>query len=163
MKTKTSYFESFIQAESEQELRQIQLQVQQGGYSAFYGFLDSFTEEIKQFRDEDAEAMMKLLDKAKQWFPTPSAFSPSWEKVWGELEKTIVCKTKVLNAIPLQDRDGEWQILIDNPYEIRDVTCYPGLSFDKAAYLYGYFHPQLEKNEYVRLQKIETAIMDFGA
>ncbi len=160
---KPNLFDSFIKAATDQELRDIQANMHEEGYSAFYRFLESFTEKIKCFQDEDAEDIARLLEKAKQWFPTPVVFSPSWEKVWEELEETIACKAKALQSIPAGERDGEWQIILDNPYAIQDVVCYPGLSFDEAAYLYGYFHPQLVKNEYVKLQKIQTVIMDFGS
>lgn len=75
----------------------------------------------------------------------------------------IATKIQVLQTIHKEDRDGEWQVIIDNPFAIQEVVCYPALNFLDAAYLYAYFRPDLEKNEYLRLQKIQTLVMEFGS
>ena len=51
---------------------------------------------------------------------------------------------------------------MDNPLVVQEVVCYPALTFGDAAYLYAYFRPQLEKSEYIRLQKIQTVIQEIG-
>jgi hypothetical protein len=33
----------------------------------------------------------------------------------------------------------------------------------RAAYLYSYFRPQMKKNEYIRLQKVQQVIMHYGS
>jgi hypothetical protein len=104
-----------------------------------------------------------LLDKAKRLFPTPVLFSPSWDKVWSELEQIITHKAKILQAVPPEERDGEWQIVMDNPATIQEVVCYPGLTFLDAVYLFAYFRPQMEKNEYLRLQKVQTLFLQLGS
>ncbi|MNR53601.1 hypothetical protein D3C85_1736400 [compost metagenome] len=90
-------------------------------------------------------------------------FSPSWETIWPEIELTIAAKRNIYTNIPHADRAGEWQVIMDNPLVVQEVVCYPGLSFEDAAYLYAYFRPQLEKSEYIRLQKIQTVIQEIGS
>ena len=71
-------------------------------------------------------------------------------------------KVYVYRKVPPGDREGEWQILMDNPYTNQEVVCYPGLTFDDAANLFAYFRPNLVKNEYLRMQKVSTAITEHG-
>jgi hypothetical protein len=162
---RTSLFEPFERALSDEDgrsLERIQDEINMEGYSAFLRFLDGFKMKVKTFGDEDSEQMLRLLDKARQLFPEPRTFSPSWDKVWKELEQMISFKIRALQTIAPEDRGGEWQIIMDNPYFTQQVVCYPCLSFAEAAYLYAYFRPQIENNEYIRLQKIQNVIMELG-
>jgi hypothetical protein len=155
-------YESFVQAQTDQELLEVQSMVNTGGYSSFRLLLDTLTEKIKAYEDGEIEHVAALIDKGKKLFPKPVLFSPSWEVVWQTLEQTVGYKASVLKSIPARERDGEWQVIMDNPFAIQEVVCYPGLPFLQAVYLYAYFRPQLERNEYIRLQKIQTLVMDFG-
>ncbi|OCT16250.1 hypothetical protein A8709_02110 [Paenibacillus pectinilyticus] len=132
------------------------------GFAGFRRLLDSLTEAIKAARDTDMETVAHAVAKAKRLFPEPLEFSPSWENIWPELESTIAAKTHIFTNIPPGDRVGEWQVIMDNPLVVQEVVCYPALSFEDAAYLYAYFRPQLEKSEYIRLQKIQTVIQEIG-
>jgi hypothetical protein len=156
-------FEWLEKAASDRELAELQQAVTQGGYASFYQLQESFHEKVRSFRDEEAQYVKSLIDKAKKLFPEPAKFSPSWQSIWKELEETADIKAKVFQTIPETERDGEWQIVMDNPYAVQNVVCYPGLSFMEAAYMFGYFRPKLEKNEYIRLQKIQNVIMEFGS
>ncbi|WP_165452300.1 hypothetical protein [Paenibacillus thalictri] len=155
-------FERLEQAESEQQLTELQQEVTQGGYSSFYQLQEHFHERVRHFTQDEAQHVLALIDKARQLFPVPAKFSPSWQSIWTELEQTTRLKLKVFETIPAGERDGEWQIVMDNPIAIQQTACYPGLTFMEAAYMFGYFRPQLEKNEYIRLQKIQQLIMEFG-
>jgi hypothetical protein len=135
----------------------------QEGYSGFRSLLDGFTEALKAAMDAEIEGVERVIAKGKQLFPEPVLFSPSWERIWQELEAKAAAKKGVLQAVSLGDRSGEWQVILDNPLAMQEVVCYPGLPFHEAAYLYAYFRPQLEKSEYIRLQKIQTLIQDTGA
>lgn len=155
-------YDAFVQAQSEQELLDIQSIITTGGYSSFRLLLDTLTEKLKVYEDDEIGFMETLIAKGKKLFPAPAQFSPSWECVWDELEQSTRYKASILQSIPAEDRDGEWQVIMDNPFAIQEVVCYPGLPFLQAVYLYAYFRPQLEKNEYIRLQKIQTLVMDVG-
>ncbi|SEC26680.1 hypothetical protein [Paenibacillus sp. GP183] len=156
-------FEMLEQAVTEEQLIQLQMIVNTEGHSSFYRLLNGFTARIKSFTDPEEHEVRSLLDKAKRLFPTPVLFSPSWDKVWNELEQIITHKAKILQSVPPEERDGEWQIVMDNPATIQDVVCYPGLAFLDAVYLFAYFRPQMEKNEYLRLQKVQTLFMQLGS
>jgi hypothetical protein len=68
----------------------------------------------------------------------------------------------VLSCIPAEDRAGEWQVLIDNPYVPQQVVCYPALTFLDAAYMYGYFQRELKPHECLRLQKVTHLLIKNG-
>jgi hypothetical protein len=155
-------FEQFEQAKSEQQLLTVVKEIHEGGYSSFRDFLEGFREKLKSFDDSDAEEVTALVEKAESLLPEPVSLSPSWENVWQELKETASYKIKALHTIPAQEREGEWQIVMDNPYTNQEIVCYPALSFLEAAYLYGYFRPTLKKNEYIRLQKIQNLLLDYG-
>ena len=89
--------------------------------------------------------------------------SPSWTYFWDEIAQMSTTKEGLFKQVPASDRDGEWQVIIDNPFSHDNVACYPQLSFLEGSYLYCYFFLNLKKNEYVRLQKIVTAVQTHGA
>lgn len=153
-------FEQFKEAHTEQQLREVQQQITSEGFSTFIKFLDGFTEFTKKYTDNQSEEVLTLLNKAKQLFPRPGQFSPSWSQVWDEFENIVQVKTRIFQKIPASERLGEWQVIMDNPFTSQEVVCYPALTFIEAIYLYAYFLPQMEKNEYLRLQKVQTLIME---
>jgi hypothetical protein len=158
----TQWFEQFAAADTAAEQARLCEAVHARRYSAFYPIVEGFHALMRSFEEEQAERVALLLRRGRELFPQPEAFSPSWEKLWEQLEQVAAFKRHAFASVAPADREGEWQVLLDNPYTHRDVACYPALTFMEAAYLYGYFRQQLEKNEYVRLQKIQTLIMNFG-
>ncbi|CAG7628237.1 hypothetical protein ACFQI7_15275 [Paenibacillus allorhizosphaerae] len=160
---KTNPFTVFEQAVSEQDLEQFRQSIIEEGFSGFRKLLEGFRDRLKRFDETEAESTSALLACAKKLFPAPVQFSPSWAKVWDEFERIIGYKIMVLDAVQAEERDGEWQILIDNPFTNTDIVCYPSLSFIEGAYMYAYFRTDLKQNEYIRLQKIQNVIMAFGS
>ncbi len=156
-------FETFVQAQTREQQSELRAMLQQGGYPAFYRFLDQFRAYLKAFGDGQAEEARGLIEKARRTMPEPGKISPAWTYIWDQFEAMVQHKVKIFEQVPAETRDGEWQILIDNPYMNREVACYPGLTFQDAAYIYAKFRPELENNEYIRLQKIQTHITEFGA
>ncbi|WP_188175894.1 hypothetical protein [Paenibacillus sedimenti] len=155
-------FDAFDKIQTEAEAAEFQAMLLREGYSGFRSLLDGFTEAVKSAMDAEIEGIEQAIAKASRMFPEPVIFSPSWERIWHELGEMAAFKKSVLEQIPAHDRDGEWQVILDNPHAVQEVVCYPGLPFHEAAYLYAYFRPQLEKAEYIRLQKIQTLIQDTG-
>jgi len=147
-------FRRFRELDGDAELRAFREGMERAGYSAFFAFVSDFREAIKRYTDEEAAAMAALIERARALFPVPGRFSPAWENVWTELERICAAKNEALAAIPPAARDGEWQVLIDNPYVSQPVVCYPGLSFLDAVYLFGYFRQDLAPNERLRLQRV---------
>jgi len=148
---------------TEEQLVQWQDSIREGGYSAFHMLLEGFKARLKTMRDDEVPHVRSWLRKASELFPEPGHFSPSWIYVWDELKQMTAIKQHVLQTIPESERDGEWQLILDNPHTIQEVVCHPGLTFDEASYLYCYFRPGLQRNEYIRLQKIQNVLMDIGS
>lgn len=148
---------------TEEQLEQWQSSISDGGYSAFHMLLEGYKKRLKTMRDEEVPSFRSWLDKAARLFPEPGLFSPSWIHIWEELQQMTEIKQRILQAVPVRERDGEWQLILDNPLTIQEVVCHPGLTFDEAAYLYCYFRPGLQRNEYIRLQKIQHVLTDAGS
>jgi hypothetical protein len=155
-------FEQFEQATTNEEYNELRTMFEQGGYSLFSQLLGGIKEHLMTCDESTLEQAKQLIDKGRAIVPQPVIISPSWEKVWGEYEQLIYHKGEALRSIPLSERNGEWQIIMDNPFTNEGISCYPALSFDDAAYLYAYFRKDLRKNEYIRLQKIVNVIMSHG-
>lgn len=124
------------------------------GYFAFYAFVDEIKEALKSYGDADQEQISRLLDRLRADFPSPERFSPSWQGLWDELTGIYHAKNELLSEIAPEERGGEWQVQIDNPYTPEQAVCYPGLSFADAAYLFAYFRQGLKPHEYLRLHKV---------
>ncbi|WP_276357962.1 hypothetical protein [Cohnella caldifontis] len=133
------------------------------GYYAFFGFIEDLRATLKRYEEEEKDEVGKLLGQCRTDFPNLSRYSPSWERLWDELTSIYEAKNEALAEVPLSERDGEWQVLIDNPYTPQQVVCYPGLGFADAAYLYAYFQQDLKPNEYLRLQKVTNVAIKTGS
>lgn len=155
-------YEQFEKAMNSEQLTQLREAVQYHGYSFFRSILEGLKDKIKSFNDDEAQHVIQLLDKAKQCFPKPARISPAWQYIWEELEQVVNYKYELMQQVPIKEREGVWQIVMDNPYTNQEVVCYPNLTFLDAAYLYGYFRPQLVYNEYIEVQKVQSIVTQFG-
>ncbi|MDP5274130.1 hypothetical protein [Chengkuizengella axinellae] len=152
----------FESAKTTSEYEQVKELMKLKGYSGFSQFLYWMKEQLKSYDESNALSAKELLNKAITIFPNPKEFSPSWVNEWIQLEKIMEFKNEVLTQVPQEKRDGEWQVVMDNPYTNEAVVCYPALSFIEAAYLYGFFRLDLKNNEYIRMQKVEELIVFKG-
>jgi hypothetical protein len=155
-------FEQFQQAATKESYNELRSMFANGGYSLFSQLLEGLKVHLIACDETTLEQAKQLIIKGREIVPQPFVISPSWEKVWDEMDRLIFHKGEALRSIPLSDRTGEWQIIMDNPYTNEGITCYPALSFEDAAYLYGYFRRDLRKNEYIRLQKIINVVVSHG-
>jgi hypothetical protein len=155
-------FKQFQLAATMEEYNELRTLFEHGGYSLFSQLLEGLKEYLVTCDETMIEQAQLLIAKGREIVPQPSVISPSWEKVWGEMDRLIFHKSEALRSIPLADREGEWQVIMDNPYTNEGITCYPALTFSDAAYLYAYFRKDLRKNEYIRLQKIINVVMSHG-
>lgn len=156
---KPSVFNDFAAwHEDESKLSQFRREMEAAGYFAFFSFVEDFRNHLKSYGDDAASETLALVLTARRLFPNPVMFSPSWEKVWDELELIVRAKNETLRQVAPDRREGEWQVLIDNPYLPQQVVCYPGLAFLDAAYMYAYFQYDLEPSELLRLQRIEQLL-----
>jgi hypothetical protein len=132
------------------------------GYYAFFSFAEDFREALKRYGDAEIASMCERLAAGRRLFPHPGRFSPSWEELWDEFDAIYKAKNDALTAVPADARDGEWQVVIDNPHTPQQVVCYPGLSFLDASYMYAYFQRGLKPSEYLRLQKVSHLLVTNG-
>lgn len=133
-----------------------------GGYSAFSDLLDGLRRHLAAAEEEQIPQLKELVKKGRSMVPDPGAISPSWETVWDDFDRYITFKLEAMSAIAAPEREGEWQIVMNNPYTNDGIACYPGLTFPEAAYLYAYFRKDLKKNEYLRMQKIVNLLVVQG-
>lgn len=155
-------FHHYMRIELEHLEQTFSKEMESAGYFAFYTFAEDFRNGLKAYSDDQIPRFGNKLARARELFPQPERFSPSWGEIWNEFDLIYEAKNGVLSAIPAAGRDGEWQVLIDNPYSHQPVVCYPSLPFLEAAYMYGYFQRELKPNECLRLQKVTELLLARG-
>jgi hypothetical protein len=153
------HYMQITQQEPEQTFRS---SMEASGYFSFYRFVEDFRNGLKIYSNSDIASYRKYLERARRIFPTPGQFSPSWNSLWEEFDLIFASKNEVLTSIPSSAREGEWQVLIDNPHTHQPVVCYPSLAFLEAAYMYGYFQRDLKPHECLRLQKVTELMLTHG-
>ena len=133
-----------------------------GGFSAVRVFLEDFRAFLREYDEPRQEEAERLIARGRSALPEPGRISPAWARIWDEFADIAAYKRDVFNRIPSDSRDGEWQVLIDNPYTNGQIAVYPALSFLEAAYLYAYFRTGLLPNEVIRMQRIHNVLFDTG-
>jgi hypothetical protein len=156
-------FRRFAQLRGEEDELTYRAGMEAGGYYAFYTFVDEFRSFLKNYDDEASPIASVLVDLGKRLFPHPERFSPSWEKIWDEFKSIVSAQNEVMPQVDSRSREGEWQVLIDNPYSSLPVVCYSSLGFREAVYTYAYFQRELKPNEQLRLQKIAQLFVRNGS
>lgn len=154
-----NHYMQITRLESEQTFRST---MEASGYFSFYRFVEDFRNGLKGYSDGDIASYRTYLERARKLFPAPGQFSPSWNSLWEEFNLIFISKNAVLSSIPSSAREGEWQVLIDNPHTHQPVVCYPSLAFLEAAYMYGYFQRDLKPHECLRLQKVTELLLTHG-
>ncbi|WP_409341173.1 hypothetical protein [Paenibacillus sp. MBLB4367] len=152
-----------VKAETQDDAEQLRKTFEQGGYSLFSELLNELKSKLTMCDETLIGEMKHCVAKGKRIVSQPESISPAWEGIWNKLEKQIELKEFVLGQIPQEERAGEWQIVMDNPFTNDGIVCYPALSFIEAAYLYAYFRVDLKKTEYIRLQKVISLIVTQGS
>ena len=133
------------------------------GFTAVRRFLDDFRGFLREFGDAEGVHADELLRLGRLAVPEPGRISPSWAYIWQEYDGIVRTKRRLFRQIASAARDGEWQVLLDNPYSNQNIAVYPGLTFLEAAYMFAYFRTDMTNNEYIRLQKVETVVTVTGA
>jgi hypothetical protein len=136
--------------------------LRQEGFAAVRRYLDDYRVYMQTYDEGQIVEADELLARGRMALPEPGRVSPSWVRIWEHYEGIANYKREIFGTIPQEDRAGEWQVLIDNPYTNGNVAVYPALTFLEAAYMFAYFRTDLEKNEYIRMQKVETVISRTG-
>jgi hypothetical protein len=155
----TQFYDQLAHVELHPHLKQT---IDKAGYSGFRILVDQFENAVKFADEEHFDQLEERILRAIELFPEPVHFSPTWQNFWHEIQTKLRWKRHVYASVNDHDRAGEWQIIMDNPFTNQEVVCYPSLSFKEAAYLFGYFKPTLELNEYIRVQKVVTSLIGTG-
>lgn len=155
-------FRAYRDLTSSDERNFFRSEMEAKGYYSFFEFVERFRDALKTYAEPEGAEIGRLLQRARADFPEPGRFSPSWDKLWDELDSIYAAKNIAMAEIPAAERDGEWQVLIDNPYLPEQVVCYPALRFFDAVYLYAYFQQELNPNEFLRLQKVTHRLVMNG-
>jgi hypothetical protein len=155
----TDYYSVLGAPQRETELK---AEIERVGYDAFRQLIDQFVKALKEADEQSFDVLGERLAALERLFPEPVLFSPTWQNVWEELNTKLKWKRHAYATVPASEREGEWQILMDNPYTNQEVVCYPSMNFMEASYLFCYFKPTLEKTEYLRMQKIVNAVVVSG-
>ncbi|BBH19940.1 hypothetical protein Back11_12850 [Paenibacillus baekrokdamisoli] len=156
------YFQQLIEMRNDEDARGLGVQLRQEGFTPVRRLLDRLRDYLRQFTDEEGEMALELLHYARTALPEPGQISPSWAHIWQEFERIIRTKMYTFRSIAVEEREGEWQVLLDNPHSNQNIAVYPALTFMEAIYLFAYFRTDMTRNEYIRLQKIATVMTVTG-
>lgn len=138
-------------------------ELRKAGFTPIRRFLDDFRNYLREYGEAESGYATELLKQAREALPEPGQTSPSWTYIWREYDVIVRTKAQIFRDIPSTDREGEWQVLIDNPFSNQNIAVYPGLTFKEAAYMFAYFRADLTNSEYIRLQKVATVMTFSGA
>jgi hypothetical protein len=155
-----SYYRQLGNVQEEAAARALGAHLKVDGFTAVRRLLDDLRDDLRNFAEQEWPELSKKLHFAKVMLPDPGKHSPAFAHIWAEFDVIIDAKREVLETIATDERDGEWQVLIDNPHSSEHIAVYPDLHFVEAAYLYAYFRAQMMRNEYIRLQRV-TNVMTF--
>ncbi|UVI27635.1 hypothetical protein [Paenibacillus spongiae] len=156
------YFHQFCEVRDETSALSLGSKFRADGFTAVRRFLDEFRDYLRQFGDAECQQASERLQLARAMLPNPGEVSPSWVNIWKEYDSIIRTKRVVLGSIPVTAREGEWQVLLDNPHSNQNIAVYPGLTFMEAIYMFAYFRSDMMPSEYIRLQKIDTLLTFTG-
>lgn len=159
---KQNSFQFFEQATDAGEKAALKTFMDEGNYSHFSVIVNQMRERIRHADEQQLDKLSGLIDKGEQIFPEPEKYSPSWDGLWQDYRTLVDYKASVLRSVPEQDRDGEWQVLMDNPFTTEGIVCYTSLGFLEAAYMFAYFRQGLQKTEHLRLQKVVNKLVYQG-
>lgn len=156
------WFNRFIQISDDTEKNQFRENMTEAGFSAVNQWLRSFYDHVKNMDEQGFKSMREWLELGKEVLPELGQFSPSWQNTWQELFDLYQIKTEAYASIPDEQRDGEWQVLFDNPFSTDGIVCHSNKTFAEATYLFAKYRLTLKKAEYVKLQKVVTSMVQKG-
>lgn len=161
--TQNTHYQQLTEVTDDSEAEAFGRRLCEEGFTAVRRLLDEFRDYLKRFVDNEGEQALERLRLARIAILEPGRISPSWTYVWQEFERIIRTKIYLFQSIAEADRDGEWQVLLDNPHSNQNIAVYPALTFMESIYMFAYFRTDLTNNEYIRLQKISTVVTFTGA
>lgn len=154
--------EQLNEVQTEEQKASLKKMVEQKGFSVFNQLVYGYHDELKKMDESRFELMNRWLELGKELFPKPETISPAWENIWEDLLSIFKQKQEFFGQVPLAERVGEWQVLIDNQFSTDTTVCHTEKSFTEATYLAAKYLTTLKKAEVLKLQKIITSITIHG-
>ncbi|MFV9510038.1 hypothetical protein [Tepidibacillus sp. LV47] len=156
------WFEDFKSLMTEEDRQDFKKAVEQAGFAAFNELNRSFYDELKKLEENGFETMEEWIELGRKLFPDLTQFSPSWEFFWDEISQIYQNKKEFYQLVPKEERNGEWQVLFDNPFSTDGIVCHTGKNFAEATYLAAKYQLSMKKAEILKLQKVSQTIIKRG-
>lgn len=162
MKTADHFYTAFKNAHSGEDKQELVKEIENQGYTLINEWIKRLDLDLQQADEDQLKEVEKDIQTAQEVLPNPDKYSPLWVNAWKDLIAILSIKKKVFEQIPAGEREGEWQILFDNPYSTDGTVIHLKLSFPIAAYHYAKYRNGLHKHEYVTIQKAHRYITEYG-
>ncbi|MBO8171186.1 MAG: hypothetical protein H0Z33_04745 [Bacillaceae bacterium] len=162
LKYRDKSIDTFLYTDDEQMLAEAVHTMTSEGFSGVRSLIYRLKQELEDVDEPDFAWMDRQLEKGRKWIPDPETYSPSWKGIWDVMEQEFTLKKKAYDRVPPADREGEWQIVINNPFSTEGVICHTDLTFPRAAYLFGHFRRNLHRHELIKFQKAMTVFRETG-
>jgi hypothetical protein len=162
MITFEDFYRQFINADTHQQKEELTGILKSQGYSFINEWIIQLEKEIKWLEEKDLSRLQELLRKAEDILPEPEQHSPLWRNLWREIKLILIYKMRVFVKVEESERDGEWQVILENPASNEGLTTHAHLTFSEAAYLYAKFRKDLAVKEHISLQRVKTFIAENG-
>lgn len=161
-RTMRTWFEQFIEITTDEQKIQFKNSIEEAGFSAFNQLIQSIYNNLKLMEEKEFKQLKIWLELGRELFPDLVSVSPSWENTWRDTFKIYQIKVDLYKEIPEEERNGEWQVLFDNPFSTEEIVCNPNKTFAEATYLMAKYQLGIKKTEIVKLQKVTTVIIRKG-
>lgn len=162
MKTADDFYTAFKNVHSPEEKQELVKEIEAQGYALMNEWIKRLDIDLQLADEGHLDQIGKELLTAQELWPNPEKFSPLWDNKWEDLLSILAIKKQVYQEVPASEREGEWQILFDNPFSTEGTVIHVKLSFPTAAYQYAKYRHGLHKHEYVTIQKAHRYITEYG-
>jgi len=157
------FFERFIHLSDESDKLDFKQSIEKAGFSAINQWIHSLYDHVKKMDEPEFNQVKRWLECGKELFPDLAVYSPSWANTWKELFEIHRRKADYYFTVSSDQRDGEWQVLYDNPFATDGIVCHTNKTFPEATYLAAKYQLGLKRAEYVKLQKVLTSLVHRGS
>ncbi len=157
-----NWFEHLTKINTDEEKNDFKKNILDEGFSAINDLINGFKEKLKLMDEDEFKLVKTWLELIKELLPDVTNISPAWDRIWEHLLHIYSIKVNLYHQVSKENRDGEWQVLFDNPLSTDEIVCHPKKTFQEATYIMAKYQQYLKKAEYVRLQKMITYITEEG-
>lgn len=157
-----TWFERLAEISTTEQKILFKKDIEEAGFSAINQLIGALNTQIKKMDEKEFKLVKDWLELGKELLPDLVSVSPVWKNTWEDFLDLYRIKVELFLEVPEEERDGEWQVLFDNPFTIHEVVCTPNKTFTEASYLMAKYQLNMKKAEIVKLQKITTTITKKG-